>query len=82
MKKSYVVNLNTNKQEEKKMENMKEKKMKEMERPVKAVHEQPVQDGPAKKPYQTPSLTKLGTVRELTQGDPPALYPDDSILSN
>ena len=30
-----------------------------------------------KRPYETPRLTKLGTVRELTQGTPHVFLPDD-----
>lgn len=29
-----------------------------------------------KKPYKTPRLTGLGTVKEMTLGTPPSLFPD------
>jgi hypothetical protein len=34
-----------------------------------------------KRPYETPRLTKLGTVRELTQGIPDVVLPDDVGVS-
>ena len=34
-----------------------------------------------KRPYETPTLTKLGSVEQLTQGMPVLAVPDDGILS-
>jgi len=47
------------------MEKMKE--MRKMENNERQVHDQPVQDGTAKKRYKTPELTKMGNVKQLTQ---------------
>lgn len=35
-----------------------------------------------KKPYKTPRLTGLGTVKEITKGLPPQFLPDIAGLSN
>ena len=34
-----------------------------------------------KRPYETPTLTKLGSVKQLTQGIPDVALPDDSVGS-
>ena len=34
-----------------------------------------------KKTYETPTLTKLGSVKQLTQGLPPNVLPDDAGIS-
>ena len=48
------------------MEKMKD--MREMESTVRAVRDQPVQKVTEKKQYETPSLTKLGNVKQVTTG--------------
>lgn len=40
-------------------------------------HDESQEEGfPGKRPYETPRLTKLGTVEQLTQGDILLLEPD------
>ncbi len=34
-----------------------------------------------KRPYHTPKLAKLGSVKQLTEGNPILPIPDDTILS-
>ena len=56
-------------------------KEKEMENPVQAVGDQQAQAVREKKPYETPSLTKLGNVKQLTQGIAIRGRPDDGFYS-
>ena len=49
---------------------------------VKAIDDQQAEVGNEKKPYHTPTLTRLGNVTQLTRGGHPAFpTPDDSVLS-
>lgn len=61
------------------MEKMKD--MREMESTVRAVRDQPVQKVTEKKQYETPSLTKLGNVKQVTTGGPGIPAPDVGIFS-
>ena len=41
-----------------------------MENQVQAMDDRQAEVGREKKPYETPTLTKLGTVQQVTQGGP------------
>ncbi len=53
-----------------------------MEKDLKAMDDKQAEVGNAKKTYETPTLTKLGTVEQLTQGAPPRFRPDNGSFSN
>ena len=55
------------------MEKTNTRKMESHESPV---HEQPAQAGLEKKPYETPELKRLGTVKGLIQGAHLLAFPD------
>lgn len=48
-----------------------------MESQVQAMDDKQVEVGIEKKPYETPMLTKLGTVNQLTKGGPVLVGRDD-----
>ncbi len=55
--------------------------MEKMEKQMQAKADKPAEVGSKKKPYETPRLTKLGSVEQLTQGLPPIPSPDVNGLS-
>lgn len=48
---------------------------------MQAMDDQQAEGAGGKRPYQTPKLTKLGNVRELTQGGSVLPVPDDGTFS-
>lgn len=52
-----------------------------MENKVQVMDDKQAEVVDEKKPYQTPTLTKLGSVKQLTQGVPYMPGPDDGGIS-
>lgn len=52
-----------------------------MENQAQAMNDKQVEVGKEKKPYEPPTLKKLGNVEQVTQGQPPSIIPDNVINS-
>lgn len=52
-----------------------------MENQMQAMDDRQAEVGSEKKPYKTPTLTKLGNVEQLTQGEPLIPAADEGVCS-